>query len=213
MTSEIKNLLIIGGLTIVLLAAGVMFLSAKQPQGQTDPSGQTVYPIDYSKGEKIGSDSAKVKLVEFGDLRCPACKGFEPAVEQVRTKPDVQFIFRNFAFLGPASVTAANAAECAAEQNKYWQYHDYLYKNQPDENDTSMYTSDKLTATAVGLGLDGNQFKSCLDQTKYQQKITDDLNQGQTLGVNSTPTFFLNGKKLLLNNGNDLVTQVDNALK
>jgi protein-disulfide isomerase len=213
MKQETKILLGVLVLTVVLLVGGVFFLSAKQPQATRDPNGKTIYQIDYSKGEKIGTDSAKVKLVEFGDLRCPACKMAEPVVEQIRVNPNVQFIYRNFAFLGPASTTAANAALCAGEQNKFWQYHDFLYKNQPPESDTSMYTSDKLTSVAKDLGLNDSQFKTCLDQNKYMSKISDDLSEGSTLGVNSTPTFYLNGHKLLLTNYSDLKTEVDNALK
>lgn len=207
MNTETKGLLIVGILTVALLGGGVFFLSVKQPAAQQAPG--TVYKIDYSKGEKIGSDSAKLKLVEFGDLRCPACKAYEPTVEQIRTNPNVQLYFRNFAFLGPASIFASNAAECAGEQGKFWQFHDYLYANQPEEADTSMFTSDKLTTVATSLGINGSQFKACLDSTKYSKNITDDLAEGQALGINSTPTFFLNGKKLDINSPADLMNTIN----
>lgn len=207
MNTETKALIIVGIITVGLLGGGVFFLSSKQPAAPQDPG--TVYQIDYSKGEKIGSDSAKLKLVEFGDFRCPACKAYEPSVEQARTNPNVQFIFRNFAFLGPASVVAANAAECAAEQGKFWEYHDWLYKNQPPETDTSMYVTDKLTTAATSLGMNGSQFKSCLDSTKYNNKVTEDRSDGQAIGVNSTPSFYLNGKKLNINSPVELINTIN----
>ena len=210
MNTETKALLIVGLVTIALLIGGVFFLSSKAPKtSQTDQG--VVYQIDYSKAEKIGTDSAKVKLAEFGDFRCPACALFEQTVEQIRNNPNVQFFFFNFAFLGPASTTAANAALCSSEQGKYWEYHDWLYKNQPPETDTSMYTTDKLTSAATSLGMNGDQFKACLSASKYQQKVSDGLSLGQTLGVNSTPTFFLNGQKMVTTSPNDLVNSVNQA--
>jgi protein-disulfide isomerase len=212
MNTETKALLIVGLLTIILLIGGVFFLSAKQPKVTKTAEGQ-VFQIDYSKGQKIGTDSAKLKLVEFGDLRCPSCKAYEPTVEQIRTNPDVQVIFRNFAFLGPASTLAGNAAECAGEQGKFWQMHDWFYANQPPESDISMFTVDKLTDVAGKLGANQDQFKACLNSVKYQQNISDALSDGQSLGVSGTPTFFLNGKKLELSSPADLANTVNQADK
>ncbi len=145
-----------------------------------------------------GKADAKVKIVAFEDFRCPFCDRFfkdtEPQIikDYVDTGKAVIY-FRNYQFLGPASIVAGNAGECANEQGKFWEYHDYLYQNQPDESDTSMYTTDKLTSIAVNLGLDENKFKSCLDSKKYDKNLSDDLNAGQQAGVNGTPTTFING--------------------
>ena len=143
-----------------------------------------------------GSSSATVAVVEFGDLRCPFCDQFfkesEPQLisDYVNTGK-VKFVFRQFEFLGPSSTTAGNAAECANEQGKFWEMHDYLYQNQPQESDTSLYTTEKLTSIAQNLGMDPNQFSSCLSSTKYAKNVANDLAEGQSDGVSGTPTFYI----------------------
>jgi protein-disulfide isomerase len=104
----------------------------------------------------------------------------------------VRFVFRNFAFLGPASLVAANATECANAQRKFWEMHDYLYKNQPDESDTSMYTTSKLTAIAKSLGLNSDQFKSCLSTDKFNSTVEADNTYVSNLAQNN-PNVFPNG--------------------
>ena len=146
----------------------------------------------------MGSASAKVTLIEFADFRCPFCEQFfsqtEPQIIQnyVNTGK-VKLAFRNYAFLGPSSVVAADAVECANDQGKFWQYHDYLYKNQPDESDTSMYNTDTLTKAAVSLGMDGTKFSNCLSTKADDAKVQQDLADGQKAGVSGTPAFFVNG--------------------
>ncbi|MDE2025876.1 MAG: thioredoxin domain-containing protein, partial [Patescibacteria group bacterium] len=143
-----------------------------------------------------------VTIIEFADLRCPLCERFftdtEPQImkEYVDTGK-AKFVFRQFAFLGPASTVAANAAECANEQGKCWDFHNYMYKNQPDESDTSMYTTDKLTAIAGQLGMNTDQFQSCLSANKYSDKVNADISEGQKVGVTGTPTIFVNGTPLV----------------
>lgn len=174
--------------------------SQVQPQPQVTP-GQKV---DVAVGHlpPIGDPSAKVKIIEFGDFRCPFCDKFfketEPQLlnDYVKTGKAV-FYFRHFQFLAAASVTAGNASECANEQNKFWDYHNYLYQNQPDESDTSMYNTDKLTSVAGSLGLNTDQFKSCLDSKKYDKNVQDDYAAGQKAGVSGTPTFYINGIQLV----------------
>ncbi len=149
-----------------------------------------------------GNKDAKVTIIAFADFRCPFCAQFftdtEPQIfkDYVDTGK-VKYTFRNFAFLGPASTTAANAAECANDQGKFWEYYEYLYKNQPAETDTSMYNSDTLTQGAVSLGMDGNKFKTCLDSNTHNDNVNKDMTDGQAAGVNGTPTFFVNGISLV----------------
>jgi protein-disulfide isomerase len=150
----------------------------------------------------LGNKNAKVTVIEFADFRCPFCERyFSDAVAQIIknyvTPGKVQFAFRNYAFLGPASVIAANAAECANEQGKFWEMHDYFYKNQPSESDTSMYTVDNLTQIAGTLGMNTNQFNSCLSGNKYQKNVDQDLSDGQKAGVQGTPATFVNGKLIV----------------
>ncbi len=145
-----------------------------------------------------GKENAKVTVVAFEDFRCPFCERFFTQTEPQLIKDyvdtgKVKLYYRHYQFLGAASVVAGNAAECANEQNKFWEFHDYLYKNQPSESDTSMYTTDKLTEIAGSLGLNAVQFKSCLSSNKYQKNVDQDLADGQKSGVTGTPTVFING--------------------
>jgi protein-disulfide isomerase len=143
-----------------------------------------------------GNKDAQVAIIEFADFRCPFCEQYFTQTEPQVTKDyidtgKVKIAFRHYEFLGPASITAGNAAECANEQGKFWDYHDYLYKNQPPETDTSMYTTDKLSAAAGTLGMNTTQFKSCLDGTKYSKNLSDDMSDGQNAGVTGTPSFVI----------------------
>jgi len=169
-------------------------------QGQPDPN--KVYDVGIGHFPIKGNDSAKVTVVEFADFRCPFCEKFftdtEPQLmkEYVNTGK-VKFAFRNYQFLGPASVVAGNSAECANEQGKFWDMYEYLYKNQPPESDTSMYTADNLAQIAGTLGMDTGKFKSCMDSSKFQKNIDQDMSDGQKISVSATPTFFVNGKQIL----------------
>lgn len=145
-----------------------------------------------------GSDKAKVTIVEFADFQCPFCERFFTQVESSLIKDYVntgkaKFAFRHYAFLGQESTWAAEAAECANEQNKFWEYHDYLYSHQGQEN-SGAFSKDKLEGFAQTLGLDAAQFKTCLESDKYADKVKTDLTEGQTAGVNGTPATFINGQ-------------------
>jgi protein-disulfide isomerase len=180
---------------------------AAAPTGQPGNKAVTPAPgakVNVSVGHFPiqGNKNAKVTIIEFADFRCPFCEQFftntEPQIisDYVNTGK-VKYVFRDFAFLGPASITAGDAAECANDQGKFWDYYNYLYKNQPDESDTSMYNTDTLTQEAVTLGMNGDTFRSCLDGKKDESKVNQDLADGQKAGVSGTPSFFVNGTALV----------------
>lgn len=165
---------------------------------QAAPAAGTKVNVGVGNFPIKGNANAKVTIIEFADFRCPFCEQFFTQTESQILKDyvdtgKVKFAFRNFAFLGPASVTAADAAECANDQSKFWEYYDYLYKNQPAESDTSMYNTDTLTQAAVTLGMNGDTFRACLDGKKGEVKVNQDLADGQKAGVSGTPTIFVNG--------------------
>lgn len=150
----------------------------------------------------MGQDNAPVTIVEFADFRCPFCQQFfTNTLPQIKKDyidtGKVKLYWRDFPFLGPSSTVAGNAAECANDQGKFWDMHDYFYQNQPSESDTSMYTTDKLTSIAGTLGMDTNQFNSCLSSNKDNNNVSQDLADGQKYGVTGTPTFFINGDSLV----------------
>ena len=166
------------------------------PGVSTAPAG----PVNVGVGNypPQGDPNAKVTVIEFADLRCPFCEQWFTNIEPNLIKDyvntgKVKFYFRNYAFLGPASTLAAEAGECANDQGKWWPFHDYMYKNQPDESDTSMYTNDNLAQIAGNLGMDTSQFSSCLSDPNTAKKVAQDLSDGQAAGVNGTPTTFVNG--------------------
>ncbi len=103
-------------------------------------------------------------------------------------------VYHNFAVIGDESIWAAEAADCAGDQNKFWDYSTYLLENQAGENQGA-FTKDKLKQFAVKLNLDASLFNTCLDSDKYKTSVQQELNQGQSLGVRATPTFFVNGQK------------------
>lgn len=149
-----------------------------------------------------GNKNAKVTVVEFADFRCPFCERFfsETETQLIKDYVDtgkVQFAFRQFPFLGQPSTVAADAAECANDLGKFWEFHDYLYKNQPPESDVSMYTTDTLTQAAGSLGINQDQFRSCLDSKQDENKALADLTEAQQAGVTGTPTFFINGVSIV----------------
>jgi protein-disulfide isomerase len=148
-----------------------------------------------------GSATAPVTIIEFSDFQCPYCGRFA-----VDTLPDideayiasgqVRVGFQHFAFLGDESRWAAEAAECAAEQQAFWEYHDLLFASQSGENQGA-FTKDNLKALAQSLGLDAEVFAGCVDSGRHAAVVTGETQAAQQLGVRSTPTFLINGRPVL----------------
>lgn len=148
-----------------------------------------------------GDPKAPVTMIEFGDFQCPFCGRYASEVNpQVQAQyvqtGKVRFGFVNFAFLGSESTWAAEAAECASDQGKYWQYHDKLYSSQGGENQGA-FSKDHLKQFAQELGLDPQTFNDCLDSDKYAALIQSDTGLSSSLGVQSTPTFVVNGESVV----------------
>ena len=152
--------------------------------------------IDTSMGSPVeGSSNAPVTIVEFGDYQCPKCdawfKNEEPAIKTSYIDTNkTKLYFVDFPFLGADSVTAAQAAYCAGDQGKYWQYHDYLYQNQGSVQ-SGWASATNLKSYAATLGLDANQFNMCLDSGKYASQVSHNKDVGTSHGVQGTPAFFI----------------------
>lgn len=156
----------------------------------TSKIGLGQYPV-------LGNKGASVTMTEFADLRCPFCEQFyKDAWPQIKKDyvdtGKIKFVFRDYAFLGPASVTAAEGANCANEQGQFWKFHDWMYNNQAGESNTDYYSKTNLITYATKLGLDKNKFADCLNSDKYLKQVDSDLAYGQSVGVNGTPTIFIN---------------------
>ena len=146
----------------------------------------------------LGSSNAKVTVVEYADYQCPYCeKWYSSVMPELKAKyintGKIKFVYQDFAFLGADSNTAAEASHCAADQNKFWQYHDYLFGHQGTEG-SSWATADHQKQFAAALGLNTAQFNSCLDSGKYKQEVLDETAAGRSYGVSGTPTVFVNGQ-------------------
>ena len=144
---------------------------------------------DPSKGGK----DAKVTVIEFTDYQCPFCSKVRPTVNQLVLDygDKVRYVLRDFPLdFHPSAKKAAEAAQCAGDQDKYWQYSDVLWNNQK-----SLETPD-LKRYATELKLDQKKFDTCLDDGKYAAEVDKDLADGVKAGVNGTPTFFINGRVL-----------------
>jgi len=148
-----------------------------------------------------GDPNAPVTINEFTDFQCPFCGRFfastEPQIDEAYIQSGkVRLGYWNFAFLGDESTWAAESAECAADQDKFWEYHDILYASQSGENQGA-FNKDNLKKFAEELGLDTQTFNECLDSGKYTSLIQDDTSTSSALGVQSTPTFLINGQEVV----------------
>jgi protein-disulfide isomerase len=183
------NWLLFGfGALIILIIIGAVFAFSggnKASEVSTD---------DLVKGgsNTLGSESAKVKIVEFSDFNCPACKMAHSVVRQIGKEygDKILIVFRYFPLsYHDTSVKAAEAAEAAASQGKFWEYHDMLFENQPN------FENKDLIKYAKNLSLDTKKFEEELNSGKYNSKVMADLETGSNVGVSATPTFFINGTK------------------
>ncbi len=164
-----------------------------QPAPNAAPPAPTKVDIKVTSDDPyLGNANAKLTVVEFGDFQCPFCGKFHSEV-LTQLKKDyidtgkVKFVFKNLAFLGKESTDTANAAMCAKEQNKYWEYHDKIYTSQNGENQGT-FSIPNLKKFAVDLGLDPTQFDSCLDSQKYNAQVTADNTEANKNGFTSTPS-------------------------
>lgn len=148
----------------------------------------------------LGSKDAPVTLIEFADFQCPFCKEFQDQTfAQIKSKyidtGIAKFYFIDFPFLGAESDSSGIAAECARQQDKFWAYHDLLYKNQGSEN-SGAFSDLILKKLAKQAGLNTTTFASCQKDSKTADTITQQFQAGKDAGVQATPTIFINGKKI-----------------
>ena len=122
------------------------------------------------------------------------------------------FTFRHFAFLGEESLDAALAAECAADQDRFFPYHDYLYANQAGARDSGAFEREVLFAIGEAAGLDMSAFESCVDARTHAAAIAAGMDEARSLGVRGTPAVFINGEMVSLGTPADFLAQVRAAL-
>ena len=211
----------LGGIVFLLLGAvlggmftKIQYLESKSGTvaGTTAPTGApaapTAPPTPTTANVKVldtdpvkGDPKAKLTIVEFADYQCPFCQRFFKDVEPQLIKDYVDtgkamFVFKDLAFLGKESTDAANAALCAKEQNKFWEYHDYLFSHQGAEN-SGTFAPDKLKGFAADLGLNASQFNTCLDSQKYSSQVAADQAEASKNGFNSTPSVAVGSTPII----------------
>jgi protein-disulfide isomerase len=150
-------------------------------------------PVDPSRDHILGPSSARVSLVEYGDFECPHCGRAYVEVHDVlqRMHGQVQFAFRHFPLsqVHPHAMLAAEAAEAAGAQGRFWEMYGRLFENQE-----SLEARD-LLGYAHDLELDVREFRSALEDHRFLPRVREDFTSGIRSGVNGTPCFFINGRR------------------
>ena len=151
--------------------------------------------IEVSSTDHIrGNVNADITIVEYSDFQCPYCSRFHTTMQEVIENfgDKVRWVYKHFPLdsIHPYARKAAEASECAGEQNKFWEYNDELFVNQ------SKIKTSFLSEAAQNIGLNVKQFDECLESGKYEDKVEEDYQEGISMGVRGTPGGFINGEEL-----------------
>jgi protein-disulfide isomerase len=169
-----------------------------------------VFSISTTDQPSLGNANAPVTIVAFTDYQCPSCAAMHPTLERlVKEYGDkVRLVTRDFPLTQHSEAfKAAEAAEAAREQGRYWEYMHLLLNNQ------SALSVDKLKNYASELSLDRARFDSALDSGKFSESVKRDIDDGMKLGINATPTIFINGRRVRMTDYEQLKANVDAAFK
>ena len=221
-------------LVIVLVAAGALLiafallrpliLNSQATANATLVPVVEVTPRTFTtqvNGVHLGDPNAPVKVDVYEDFRCSVClyytENFEPQIIQSYVDTGkVYYSFHSFIVIDgndgtDASYRSANAALCAGEQGRFWDFHDTLFANQVSE-DASLFTDGRLVAMAQNLNLDMTAFNQCYQAKKFASNIQADISQAHTLNLTGTPSILVDGKLLQIQTFNDVSTAIDAAL-
>ena len=212
----------------ILTIGGLVFFARRDSVNvdQIDPNKAVSESASEIGDHVYGNKSSSVVIIEYGDFQCPGCGGAYPQLKTIKEeyKDKIAFIFRNFPLttIHPNALAASTAAEAAGLQGKFWEMHDKLYENQ--DAWTSISASERsgiFIGYARDIGLDTTKFEQDLRDSRVSEKISRDRALGSRIGVNSTPTVYVNGQKLgdtetqdlIQSSGDKLKTKIDEALK
>lgn len=198
-------ILVIAGAALVV--AGLLI--APSIRDTLAPVGEIVEipPGDHPMpdGKALGDPNAPVLVEVWEDFQCPACKTYSEQIEPLIVSNyvasgQVRYVFRHWPFLDQRSATkeshqSANASMCAAEQERFWDYHDMVFANWDGENRGAL-SNKRLVAFAEALSLDMDQFNACFEANAHEDEINQDKNAGTQAGVSGTPSVFVNGRQL-----------------
>ena len=209
---------------VVVVALIVVSQSGKEDNASTGgdvATNSTITAVDNldQEGTVLGDPSAKVKIVEFGDLQCPACKQFsDTSIPKLLAGPvaggDAKIEFKNYVIIGPESETAAKASLAASEQGRYWQFVELFYANQGTEN-SGYVTDDFLTDIATAAGVkDLDAWNESRESSKWDQTLADIQQEAADARFTGTPSFLVTGPGGEQNLGSfPPVSQVEAAIK
>lgn len=200
----------IGGGVVLVIGA---FWAIINFTGSSNPSEQLItdMPAVNSKDLQTGDLKSKVTLTEYADFQCPGCGAYHPLVKQLLQdfKGKIHFVYRTFPLtqVHQNAMASALAAVAANNQGKFWEMHDLLFQHQNDWN-TLQNPQSVFDGYAQQLGMNIDQFHKDIADAKTKKFIMDEENAGLTIGINSTPTFFLNGKQIVSPQSYDAFKQV-----
>ncbi len=185
--TKLRPSLMIGAVAVIVAAiALILWMQSRVP---------ALGAARLASDPSLGSSSAKVTIIEYGDFGCTTCLGWEKAgvLKQIIAAygDRVRFIWRDYPIITAQSPKAAEAGQCAFDQGKFWQYHDLLYAKAP------ALSSDDLKAYAAQTGLNATQFDRCLDSGQDKAKVDQSMKEARQYGFIGTPSFLVNGKKLV----------------
>jgi protein-disulfide isomerase len=173
------------------LITGLILFAALYPK----PQYPAVSADRLAQDPTLGPVGAPITIIEYADYACPGCKSWYHAgvLQDILKKfPDsVRFVYRDNARISPASVKAANAAQCAFDQEKFWEYHDLLFENPVS------FSTEGLKTYADMLGLNRAQFDKCLDSGAYVNKVRHSMKLAGEHGFSFTPAFLVNDKVII----------------
>ena len=158
------------------------------------PTEPPILTVSIDDDPSIGPVDAPITIVEFSDFQCPYCQKSVAVLKELRRLygEKIRMVYRDYPGpTHPYASQAAEAAQCAGEQHKYWEYHDILFDRQTPGKGWD------FPALAKELGLQPDSFATCLNTGRYREEVAKDLQDGFTLGITSTPTFFINGRPLV----------------
>lgn len=210
---------VVGSIAVSLIVVAVL-VWVNRPGASTNTEPYEPVARSVVNGRVEGDPNAPVKIIEFSDFQCPFCRRFTletaPLLVQEFVETGIASIeYRHMAFLGPESVQAAEAAECAADQNRFWDYHDVLFLRQGQEN-AGVYSEANLKKYAREVAdahddFDVGAFESCLVSGEKRAAVEAMTAQAGELGIRSTPSFLVNGQPISGAQGIDVFRQVIQA--
>jgi len=181
--------------SVVLYASSYYSQLMEMQEKRMSMSGQNA-PINLTSGSPVlGSASAPITIVEFGDYQCEACYHWyhntrADIIDNYIETGKANLVFIDLPFLGRDSITAAQATYCANDQGKYWEYHEILYNFQ-ETIDNGWASKDRLISFAFNLNMDTGQFSDCIDSAKYSKRVKANYDESQRFGAEATPTFLI----------------------